>query len=269
VCKKTVKNLPPGCKSYSLVLAGSTVTNVGLTQVHSSVSTSPGTEVKGFGPGKLVGDIKATLADGGGGGDAELGINAHNVPLAKAGLEIMYTEAMTLGKSGDIPPALGAGATAAFAAELTIKPGVHFAAAALTITGHLVLDGDTDPTAKFVFQVGSALTIVDEAKVILINGALASNVYWVVGSSATIGKNAEMVGIIMAYASINMMDGASLNGAALAKVAAVTLIRNHIWLDGSPSASLSTCTSCVSGLDLKHGQCGTECSPFTATNGCL
>jgi hypothetical protein len=268
---KTAKNLPPGCASYSLVLAGSTVTSVGLTQVHSSVSTSPGTAVTGFGPGELVGDIKTISAAGVVGGAAELGINTHNVIMAKAGLEIMYTDAMTMGFDYSIPPALGAGAVAAQELALRIQPGVHFAAAALTITGHLVLDGLNGVGTlgdKFIFQVGSALTIVDEAKIILINGALASNVYWAVGSSATIGKNVEMVGIIMAYASITMMDGASLNGAALAKVAAVTLVRNHIWLDGSPSASLSTCTSCVSPAVLLNGQCVDACIPFSGDAPC-
>jgi hypothetical protein len=168
----------------------------------------------------------------------------------------MYTNAMTAENEGEtdaekapwsIAPAVGNGDPEG----QTFGPGVYKASSALDIFGKLVLNGG--PTDEFIFQVGSALSLTGE--VVLEGGALATNVYWAVGSSATISDNSNMTGIVMVYASITMGDGASLNGAALAKIAAVTLVRNQIGLDGQASSSLATCTECINGYDLHDGQC--------------
>ena len=93
------------------------------------------------------------------------------------------------------------------------------------MTGTLTLDGGGDPNATFVFQAGSGLTTA--GNVVLINGALARNVYWQVGSSATIGTGSQWQGNIIALTSITLVDNANLTGRALARNGAVSLGTNN------------------------------------------
>jgi len=99
---------------------------------------------------------------------------------------------------------------------------------ALGVTGTLTLDGQGDPNAVFVFQVGSALTTAVNSHVNLINGAQPGNVFWQIGSSATLGTSSTFAGSILALTSISVNDGVTLNGRALARNGAVTLIGDTI-----------------------------------------
>jgi hypothetical protein len=96
------------------------------------------------------------------------------------------------------------------------------------LTGPLVLDAQGDPAAEFVFKIGSALTTAAGASVSLINGASPCNVYWVIGSSATIGSGTFFAGNLLAQASITAGSGASLSGRALARTGMVSLDGNAI-----------------------------------------
>ena len=109
----------------------------------------------------------------------------------------------------------------------TLAPGVYCALAAQGLTGEMFLDAQGDPNAIFVIQVGTALTTAT-AQVTLLNGAQAKNVYWQVGSSATLGVGSAMKGNILAYASITIVDNSTLLGRALAENAAVTLGTSNI-----------------------------------------
>ena len=98
----------------------------------------------------------------------------------------------------------------------------------LGLTGTLTLDAQGDPNAVFVFQAGSTLITASASRVKLVNGAQPCNVFWQVGSSATLGTTTVFAGNIMALASITMNDGVTLHGRALARNGAVTLINDTI-----------------------------------------
>ncbi len=186
------------------VLAGSTVTNAGFSTVNGDLGVSPGTAVTGFPPGKVNGTTHA--AD-------------PVAAQAQADLTTAYNDA-----AGRTPP----NALPADVGGQTLIPGVYKGGAALGLTGTVTLDGQGDPSAVFVFQVGSALTTAVGSRVNLTNGAQASNVFWQIGSSATLDTSTDFAGTIMALSSISMNDGVTLNGRALARNGAVTLINDTI-----------------------------------------
>lgn len=98
----------------------------------------------------------------------------------------------------------------------------------LSIGGTLTLDAQGDPNAVWVFQIGSTLTCNPGSSVLVINGGQACNVFWQVGSSATLNTTTTFVGNILAYASITLNTGASMSGRALARTGAVTLDTNDV-----------------------------------------
>lgn len=113
----------------------------------------------------------------------------------------------------------------------TLTPGVYKdngAPASLAITGTLTLDGQGDPNAVFVFQSASTLTTASASTVTLINGAQACNIFWQVGSSATLGTGSSFKGNILAFSSITDNGGSTVEGRLLARNAAVTLNNTHV-----------------------------------------
>ena len=116
----------------------------------------------------------------------------------------------------------------------TYSPGVYSAGTSLSITGTLTLDGGGDPNAVFIFQAGSTLVTaagspsISESTVVLTNGTQAANVFWQVGSSATLGTYSSFSGTILALTSITATTGASINGRLIALNAAVTLDSNNV-----------------------------------------
>jgi hypothetical protein len=146
---------------------------------------------------------------------------------------------------GDLTTAYGAAAGAAGGAVLTpdiggetLPAGVYKTTSAsptLGITGNLTLDGGGDPNSVWIFQVVSSLTTAaGNSHVILINSADAHNVFWQIGSSATLGTNTIFQGTIMAQASITLTTGATLDGRALARTGAVTLDSNPVNVPACP-----------------------------------
>jgi Ice-binding-like len=198
------------------VLAASTVTNSGATTVTGNLGVSPGTAITGFngfgagGPGMVTGTIHSADA---------FALQAQNE------LTAAYNTAAGLPSNGLNPPDLGG---------TTVFPGVYTSSSTLGITGTVTLDGQNNPNSIFVFQIGSGLTTATGSNVVLINGASAANVYWQVGSSATLGTSSSLSGNILAQASISFGTGASLMGRALARTAAVTLLGNLITSPGGP-----------------------------------
>jgi hypothetical protein len=111
---------------------------------------------------------------------------------------------------------------------LTLTAGLYGSASSLGLTGPVTLDAEGDPDAVFVFQAGSTLITAAGSHVNLINGAQPCNVFWQVGSSATLNTNSNVSGNILALTTISMGTGATLNGRALARDASVTLLANTI-----------------------------------------
>ena len=186
------------------VLAASTVTNTGASTIDGDLGVSPGTALTGFAPGIVDGTTNS----------------ANPAALkAQADLTAAYTKAAGHAPSATVPADLGG---------LTLAPGVYKNASSIGLTGTLTLDAQGDPDALFVFQAGSTLITASASEVRLVNGAQPCNVFWKVGSSATLGSSSTLVGNILAQASISMTDGVTLTGRALARTAAVTLINDTI-----------------------------------------
>jgi hypothetical protein len=112
---------------------------------------------------------------------------------------------------------------------LTLGPGVYKSASSVAITGTLVLDANGDPGAVWIFQIGSTLTTAaNDSSVVLAGGAQAANVFWQVGSSATLGVGSNFAGVLMAQASITANTGARIDGVLLARTGAVTMDGNSV-----------------------------------------
>ena len=138
--------------------------------------------------------------------------------LAQSALTVAYYDAATR----QSPTLLG---DAENLAGKTLTPGLYKSNSSLQITGgDVTLSGN----GVYIFQIGSTLTLATGARVLLSRGATAANVFWQVGSSATLGTNSVFAGTIMAYASITIDTAATLNGRALARTAAVTLDSNAV-----------------------------------------
>ena len=192
------------------VLAGSAVTNTGLSVFDASVGVWPGRAITGFPPGVLSG---GTLQNG-----------SAAAQQAQTDLTAAYN-ALTLMPVTQVLTGVDLGG-------LTLTPGVYFFASSAQLTGTLTLNAQGDPNAMFVFQIGSTLTTASAASVLTINGFGgfgACNVFWQIGSSATLGTDTNFEGNILAMTSITLTTGAEIiNGRALARNGAVTLDTNSI-----------------------------------------
>ena len=186
------------------VLAGSTVTNTGPSVVNGNLGVSPGTAVTGFPPGTVNGTIHAADAV---------------AAQAQSDLTTAYDSA-----AGRIPAVSVSGDLGG----RTLTAGVYKSGSSLGLTGTLTLDAQGDANAVFVFQAGSTLTTASGSHVDLINGAQACNVFWQIGSSATLGTSSVFSGDILALTSISMNNGVAVQGRALARNGAVTLINDTI-----------------------------------------
>lgn len=110
----------------------------------------------------------------------------------------------------------------------TLTPGIYNSASSISLTGGITLDGEGDPDAVFVFQAGSTLITAPNSSVTLINGANVCNVFWQVGSSATLDTTTSFQGTILALESITLNNNATVEGRVLARNGAVTLDNNTI-----------------------------------------
>ncbi|WP_442577300.1 ice-binding family protein [Microbacterium sp. F51-2R] len=151
---------------------------------------------------------------------------------AQSDLTIAYDTAAGQASDGAIPNGGELGG-------LTLVQGVYTAASSAGLTGTVTLDGQGDPAAVWVFQIGSTLITATGSAVDLINGAQACNVFWQVGSSATLGTNTTFVGTIMALTSISLVTGTTVEGRALARNGSVTLDDN-VFRDLSCAADTDT-----------------------------
>lgn len=195
--------IPIGAASPYGILAGTQVTCITGGRIEADIGVSPGNTLTGFGPCVFT-------------GVANLG-NA-NAATAQNALTTAYNTIAGM----TCPPA---NAIVANLGGTTLAAGVYCTATGISVTGTLTLNGGGDPNAVFVFQAGSSLTTA--GNVVLINGAQARNVFWQVGSSATLGTGSQWQGNILALSSITLDTGANLFGRALARNGAVSLDANN------------------------------------------
>jgi hypothetical protein len=146
----------------------------------------------------------------------------------------------------------------------TFAPGVYCDSSSVFITGTVTLDGHGNPNAVFIFQIGSTLvTAANNSNVNLIGGAQAANVFWQVGSSATLGTSTTFNGTILALHAITVNTGAVLNGRALARTDSVTLQGNAMTVPAAAGGPpLVTCS-------FPSGQVGVAYSSFLVASGGL
>ncbi|MET1016558.1 MAG: ice-binding family protein [Leifsonia flava] len=190
-----------GTAAQFSVLGSSTVTNTGLSVLDEDLGVSPGTSITGFPPGITGGTIHPTDAV---------------AALAQDDLTTAYGVAASL-----TPMATGLG-------DLTgqsLTPGVY-SGGELSVTGALTLEGTAE--SVWVFQAASTLTIASGAIITVTGEASVCNVFWQVGSSATIEPGAQFVGTVMADVSITAQTAATITGRLLARTGAVTLDTNRL-----------------------------------------
>jgi len=199
------------------VLGGQTVTNTGGSTLGGSVGLAPGTSVTGFPPGQVPAPAVINIANGA-------------AQQAQADLTAAYIDAA--GRSLD-------GTTTADLGNLELQPGVYAGPSkgALGLTGTLTLNGGGNTDSVFIFQTDSSLTTGSGSSISLTNGAQECNIYWVVGSSATLGSGSVFAGNILALSSITVTTGVTVHGRALARNGAVTL-DNDVFT--RPSCAQST-----------------------------
>ncbi|MBK7002351.1 MAG: Ig-like domain-containing protein [Rhodoferax sp.] len=191
------------CAANFVILAGSTVTNTGPTII--SNGDVGGSVVTGFPPGTINGGTLHTND-----------VLANNAKLC---LTAAYNDAAgrttaPIAVSGNI-------------GGQTLAPGLYRSTSTLAISsGDLTLAGPAD--AVWIFQIASTLTTTAGRKIILSGGAQASNIFWQVGTSATLGTTSAFKGTILADQSITLQTGAVLNGRALTRIGAVTLDSNSV-----------------------------------------
>src|ERR1051326_4197058 len=200
--------VPLGLAAEYAVLGGSTVTSTGATTVTGDLGVAPGTAVVGFPPGTVNGTI-------------------HSADAAAAQAQFDLTIAYYDAAGRIIDPVTVSGNLCG----LTLVPGLYLSTSSLEISsGDLTLDAQGDANAVFIFQMASTLTTTAGRQIILSGGAKASNIYWQVGSSATLGTGSVFKGTILALASITVTTGAAVEGRLLALTGAVTLDANAIIL---------------------------------------
>ncbi|WP_309104098.1 ice-binding family protein [Microbacterium sp.] len=198
------------------VLAGSTVTNTGPSVIDGDVGLSPETSITGFPPGVINGTTHATDAV---------------AAQAQADLTVAYNTA-----AGLTPVQSGLGDLTG----LSLTPGVY-SGGELSVTGELALAGTAE--SVWIFQAASTLTIGSGADITMSGGASICNVFWQVGSSATINTGAQFVGTVMANASITANTAATIEGRLLARTGAVTLDTNIITAPTGCSTEPGTVTT--------------------------
>ena len=227
------------------VLAGSGITIAGAvnsTAVTGDIGTFPTTTETGLGNLVLTGVNHA--------GDA-------TTAQAKLDLVTAYNNAAGQAVTATIPTQLG---------STTLGPGVYNSASGtFGITGALTLDAGGDQNAVFIFKMASTLITAASSSVVLANGANACNVFWQVGSSATLGTSSSLVGTILALTSITLNTSASMNGRLLARNGAVTMDTNTatvcevVATPSIPQAALgdeasllkaNACLACLSKTEL-------------------
>lgn len=191
--------IPLGAAQSHGVLAGTAITCINSGLISADIGVSPGNTLTGFGPCAFTG--VANLA---------------NAVAAQAQIDL--TTAYNTLAGMVCPPA---NAIVADLGGTTLAAGVYCTAVGIGVTGTLTLNGGGDPNAVFVFQAGTSL--ITAGNVVLINQAQARNVFWQVGSSATLGTGSQWQGNILALSSITLVDNATLLGRALARNGAVAL----------------------------------------------
>ncbi len=210
-----------GTAASFAVLGGSTVTNTGSSVLTGDLGVSPGTTATGFPPGTVSGTTHVADA---------------TALQAQSDVTTAYVNAAGQSCASDL--------TGQDLGGKTLTAGAYCFSSSAQLTGTLTINGQNNPASVFIFQIGSTLTTASSASVSLINGAQACNIFWQVGSSATVGTSTQFAGNILALTSITFSTSAVSNGSLYARNGAVTLDTNTITR--SPCSNLTPTASATS-----------------------
>jgi len=209
-----------GRASSFVVLGAAGVTNTGTSTADGDVGTYPNASITGFGPPSSI--------SGAFHGADFVAQNAQNDAQAA------YTDASTRA---------GATVLSASSFDLTssnLAPGVYSIGSTAALSGAMTLNAGGNPAATWIFQIGTSLTVAASASMVLTNGAQANNVFWAVGSAATIGASALVVGNVVAQAGVTVGANSTVNGRLVSTTASVTLISDVVDLILSASLAVYT-----------------------------
>jgi hypothetical protein len=230
-----------------VVLSGAGVTNTGPSVLNGDLGVSPGTSLSGFGLPAVVNGA------------------THDNDAVAAQAQSDLTTAYNVAAGQPISP--GNELTGQDLGGLTLDPGAYGFSSSAQLTGQLTLDAHGDPNAQFVFVIGTTLTTATASSVILTNGASPCNVYWKVGSSATLGTSTAFEGNILALESVSLNDSVTVLGRVLARNGEVTLINDVLTTPGCATASTPTPTEPGSGGGTGTGTTGTGTTGTGTTTG--
>ena len=229
-----------GSSSSFAVLGGSTVTNTGPTLINGNLGVAPGTAVIGFPPGIVSGGT--------------ININNGVAAQAQSDLTTAYNQVAGTACTADL--------TGQNLGGLTLTPGVYCFSTSAQLTGILTLNAQGNPNALFIFKTGSTLTTASNSSVVVIGGGSNCNVFWQVGSSATLGTGTSFAGNILALSSITLTTGASVSGRVLARNGAVTLDSNTVAVCAGVCPSIT-----VNPPTLPNGALGNPYSQTVSASG--
>jgi hypothetical protein len=247
---------PLGSAQSFAVLGGSTVTNTGPSVITGDLGVSPGSAVTGFPPGVVVSGLIHAA-------DALAGSAQGSVTTA-------YTNLAAQPCTQDL--------TGQDLGGKTLTAGVYCFSTSAQLTGTLTLNAQGNASAVFIFKIGSTLTTASGSSVVMINGGSPCNVFWQVGSSATLGTTTVFTGNILALTSITLTTGTTVTGRALARNGAVTLDSNTVNATcagpACPVITLSPATLPNGTINVPYSQTltgsgGTAPYVFTVTAGTL
>ena len=224
------------------VLGATTVTSTGMTVLSGDLGVSPGMSITGFGPGVAQG---TTYSAG---------------PVAATAHDQLGTAIAMLQQLGPGTP------LAASLDDMTLAPGVYTVAPAATnLTRTLILDGGGNAAARWVFLMPTTLITSPGSSIRVINTGINASVYWVVGSSATLGTPSTFAGNVLAYTSITMNSTVNIAcGRALALTAAVTMISDTV----NSTSCAGSGNEGTSGLNGEPGNPAPPPPPPTTTGTC-
>ncbi len=221
--------------SFALFTAAGSFTNDGATVITGNIGTNVGA-FSGFPPGIVIGGIHVA--------DALTAQAAADVATA-------YGELSTVLCDSVIGTTLGSGQT--------LTPNVYCLGGASVLNGELILDGQGDPGAIFIFKIDGALSTTTLSRITLINGASVCNVYWRINGAVDLGEGSSFAGTILAAGAISFLEGASFIGRGLSTEGAIALHNNRIT-GSSPALSTITNTGaitfCTGGSVVLSGNVG-------------